>query len=200
MLGAKGSSGYLKPSEVAKLLRVEPGTVRLWAQSGRLRASVTPGGHRRFDYRDVVDFARRNGLTLARPPSEELRVLIVDDDAEVRGLMQRMLTSVEPPVVTEAAADGFSAGQRLAQFAPDVIVLDLYMPGVDGFELCEALKADPQTAGIRIVAITGAQHNDAPARVLELGAETCLIKPFRRAKLLEAVGVTAAPRPETSSD
>ena len=57
---------FLKPKEVAALLQVEPGTVRLWTQDGRLRATTTPGGHRRFSYQDVEQFAREHNI--ASPP------------------------------------------------------------------------------------------------------------------------------------
>jgi excisionase family DNA binding protein len=191
-MAPRKSKTYLKPSEVAELLRVEPGTIRVWAQSGRLRATTTPGGHRRFAHRDVEAFARQHGLALATPEHGVLRVLIVDDDPQMRSLLQRMLASTATPVETETAHDGFSAGQRLAKFEPHAVVLDLFMPGVNGFELCKTLKADPATADIRVIAITGAADSETMARILELGAERCLAKPIARDQLLAAVGLEPA--------
>jgi excisionase family DNA binding protein len=178
----------LKPSQVAELLRVEPGTVRTWTQSGQLRATTTPGGHRRFAYRDVVAFARQHGLSLAVPEGDTVRVLIVDDDAQMRSMLGRMLAAVDR-IEVESAHDGFSAGRRLASFEPHVVLLDLFMPGLNGIELCRNLKADPATADIRIIAMTGAGDSAAVNEVLELGAERCLAKPMSRGDLLEAIGV-----------
>lgn len=181
---------YLKPSEVAELMRVEPGTVRTWVRSGALRATTTPGGHRRFAYRDVVEFARRHSLSLALPEDGAVRVLIVDDDPQVLALLERMLRStVASPIDIELAHDGFSAGQRLAEFQPHIILLDLFMPGVNGMELCGKLKSDPSTADIRIIAMTGGGDSQAVEEVLSLGAERCLSKPIARADLLGALGL-----------
>jgi excisionase family DNA binding protein len=179
---------YLKPSQVAELLRVEPGTIRNWALSGQLRAAATPGGHRRFAYRDVLVFARRHGLSLAVPEGRKLRVLIVDDDASVRTMLERTLGSVDELEV-ETAEDGFSAGRRITSFLPHVVLLDIVMPGLDGIEICRGLKADPATADIRIIAMTGAGNSEAAEDVLESGAEQCLAKPIARADLLAALGV-----------
>ncbi|MCH7982148.1 MAG: helix-turn-helix domain-containing protein [Proteobacteria bacterium] len=90
------SKPYLKPSEVAELLRVEPGTVRLWNQSGKLRGTTTAGGHRRFQYRDIEAFAREHGIDLASPEEGSLRILIVDDDKRVTRMIKRILATADP--------------------------------------------------------------------------------------------------------
>ncbi len=180
---------YLKPSEVAELLRVEAGTVRLWNQAGKLRGTTTIGGHRRFEYRDVEAFAREHNIELASPQEGTLRVLIVDDDKRVARVIKRMLATADPDVELEVSHDGFAAGQMVEKFEPHVMILDLIMPGVDGFQLCKSLKADPATKGIRIVAITGGTSSSAPAKIVKLGAEVCLPKPIVKADLLAAVGL-----------
>lgn len=179
---------YLKPSEVATLLRVEPGTVGHWARTGQLRSTRTPGGHRRFVYRDILDFARRHELSLAVPEGEAIRVLIVDDDEPVRSMLKRALASVDH-LETETVNDGFSAGRRMSTFLPHIVLLDLLMPGLNGVELCRALKADPATADVRIIAMTGAGDSTVVDEVLRLGAEQCLSKPISRSALLVAIGV-----------
>ncbi len=179
---------YLKPSEVATLLRVEPGTVGQWARAGQLRFTHTPGRHRRFLYRDVLDFARRHDLSLAVPEGETIRVLIVDDDAPVRTMLLRTLDSVDR-LETEAVNDGFSAGRRMSTFLPHVVLMDLFMPGLNGVELCRAIKSDPATVDVRIIAMTGAADSAVGDEVLRLGAEQCLSKPVTRPELLAAIGV-----------
>lgn len=183
----KKTKHYLKPSEAAELLRVEPGTIRVWAQSGRLRAMTTPGGHRRFAYNDLVAFAREHNMTLATPSDGSLRVLVVDDDAQIRELLRRMLESFGNTEV-QLAEDGFSAGRKLAGFRPQVILLDIFMPGINGLELCRSLKSDPSTADIRIIAMTGAADAEAVQLIVDCGAERCLSKPVGKHELLEALG------------
>lgn len=183
---------YLRPSEVAELLRVEPGTVRLWNQAGKLRGTTTAGGHRRFSYRDVEAFALEHGIELASPQEGTLRILIVDDEKPVTRMLKRVLAAADPELELETCHDGFTAGQLVEKFEPHVMILDLIMPGVDGFHLCKSLKADPATMGIRIIAITGDANPASAARIVKLGAEVCLPKPVSKADLLAAIGLPGA--------
>ena len=180
---------YLKPKEVATLLRVEPGTIRLWTQDGRLRATTTAGGHRRFSYHDVEMFAREYGIELPVQSGDSLRVLVVDDDKRVARMVKKMLLSEDPDMQIQIAHDGFSAGQAVEKFEPHIIILDLIMPGVDGYQLCKALKGDPATAGVRIIAITGDPNPTAARKIVKLGAELCLAKPLTKQVIMEAVGI-----------
>ena len=180
---------YLKPKEVAALLRVEPGTVRLWTQNGRLRATVTPGGHRRFSYNVVVKFAREHNIALSSVAGDALRVLVVDDDKRVARTIKNMLLSADSDTQIEVAHDGFSAGQTVEKFEPHIIILDLVMPGVDGFELCKTLKNDPATMDVRIIAITGDPNPAAAKKIVNLGAEVCLPKPIKKETLISTIGL-----------
>ena len=180
---------YLKPKEVAELLRVEPGTIRLWTQDGRLRATTTAGGHRRFSYHDVEMFAREHNIELPTQSGNALRVLVVDDDKRVARMVKNMLLAENPDLQIEIAHDGFAAGQAVEKFQPHVIILDLIMPGVDGFQLCKILKDDPATVGIRIIAITGDPDPKSARKIVRLGAELCLAKPLKKQSLLDAVGL-----------
>ncbi len=180
---------YLKPKDVAKLLRVEPGTVRLWTQDGRLRATATAGGHRRFSYHDVEMFAREHNIALPTRSGDALRVLIVDDDKRVARMVKNMLISTDAEIQIEIAHDGFSAGQTVEKFEPHVIILDLVMPGVDGYELCKTLRSDPATMDVRIIAITGDPSPSAAKKIVRLGAEVCLPKPLKKTELVSAVGL-----------
>ncbi len=185
---------YLKPKEVAGLLRVEPGTIRLWTQDGRLRATTTAGGHRRFSYHDVERFAREHAIELPTRSGDALRVLVVDDDKRVARMVRSMLIGEDPELQVEIAHDGFAAGQAVEKFQPHIIILDLIMPGVDGYQLCKTLKDDPATVGIRIIAITGDPDPKAARKIVRLGAEICLAKPLKKQLLLEAVGLSVAAR------
>lgn len=180
---------YLKPKDVAQLLRVEPGTIRLWTQDGRLRATTTPGGHRRFSYHDVEMFAREHDIALPTQAGDVLRILVVDDDKRVARMLKKMLLAEDPDLQIETAHDGFSAGQAVEKFEPHVMILDLIMPGVDGYQLCKSLKDDPATVGVRIIAITGDPDPTAARKIVKLGAELCLAKPIKKRTLLDAVGI-----------
>lgn len=180
---------YLTPTEAAALLMVAPVTLRAWAAKGLLRAQTTAGGHRRFLRRDLERFARDRGLRLSDniPDSSELRVLIVDDDRLFADFLVEFLGGRGAEAV--AVYDGFAAGRRVESFAPDVVLLDLMMPGMNGVEVCRQLKGEKATRHIRVVAMTGYVDGEEKDAVLRAGAELCLAKPLDYEALLQTVGL-----------
>lgn len=176
-------------NEVAKMLMVSPVTVRQWTQKGELKAESTPGGHRRFLHHDVERFARERGLTLLLLDDDTLRILIVDDDKQLTRYLVEFL-SEHLNVVTEVAQNGFEAGQKVQKFKPDVVLLDLMMPGMSGIEVCRQLKSEPATKAIRVIAMTGVDSDENINGVLSAGAEACLKKPLDIHDLRETVGLT----------
>lgn len=177
---------YLTPAEVAEWLMVSPITVRQWADKGWLAALTTPGGHRRFA-RDAVEiFARERRLRFNRPASAA-RILVVDDDTQLAGYLHELLhTSLENCAV-EIARNGFEAGQKVQTFRPGLILLDLMMPGMDGFEVCVHLRTTPATQNIRIIAMTGFATAEYTSRIIAAGAESCFTKPLDAPALLAAI-------------
>jgi excisionase family DNA binding protein len=181
---------HLTPNEVAKLLMVNPVTVRQWAARGLLRSMATPGGHRRFLLSDVEEFARSRGSAPRRnAEGRPERVLIVDDDRQISGLVADLIRARAPEVDLEVANDGFEAGAKVESFRPHALVLDLMMPGMDGFEVCRRLRARQTLDHIRIVAMTGAHSDENVSRILKAGANACLAKPFDSDELLAALGL-----------
>ena len=179
----------LTPAEVAALLHVSPVTVRTWASRGELEAIVTPGGHRRFSRAAVERFAAARGFAISFPDRGPLRVLVVDDDAMLAGLLDEVLR--DAGAVTELAADGFAAGLALLRFKPAVVLLDLMMPGLDGFAVCTRIKADAATRDMRVIAMTGYPTVENIERICAAGAERCLAKPFDLDALIALLGLTS---------
>ena len=179
---------YLTPNEVAALLMVAPGTVRVWSEKGVLRAQTTVGGHRRYVREDVERFMRERHAGREGGP---LRVLIVDDDAAVVRYLAAWLGGLDGMVVA-TAGDGFAAGRQIDAFKPDVVLLDLMMPGLDGFGVCRMIKGDAVTRQIRVLAITGEPNAANVASILAAGAEVCLAKPIDEEALLAAIRAPGA--------
>ena len=191
---------HLTPNEVAELLMVNPVTVRQWAARGLLRSLTTPGGHRRFLLGDVEEFARSRGATpVARHSGRPDRVLIVDDDPNLGRFIAEIIQERDDPVETEIAHDGFEAGAMVESFRPHALVLDLMMPGMDGFEVCRRLRARPTLNHIRIVAVTGFPSTENVDRILAAGADACLSKPLDAEKLLAELGLTTRKTTETAA-
>lgn len=174
-MASNDNKPYLTPSEAAKLLMVSPITVRAWAQKGLLPSEATPGGHRRFLRENVEQFSKQ---CKSIPPRNDLRVLIVDDDKQVAGFLVEWLSGLDDPFIVSTATDGFETGRKVHTFEPDIILLDLMMPDLDGFAVCRQIKADPDTSDIRVIAMTGHPNPENEQRILEAGAEICISKPL----------------------
>jgi excisionase family DNA binding protein len=168
--------------EAAKLCHVSPLSIINWVNAGRLPAFRTPGGHRRIRRDDLARFMRENGIPLPedlRDGSGRPRVLVVDDEASIREVIAASLASrATQPYEVMTAADGFEAGRLVATFRPDVVLLDLRMPGLDGFHVCRTIKADPETSSTIVIALTGYHTPETEARIVECGAVRCLAKPI----------------------
>lgn len=178
-------SVFLTPDEAAKRLGVSPITLRKWAGKGLIQARTTPGGHRRYPLSEVTKLLQSQNS----PASSPTRIMIVDDDPVVSGVLQEFLSNLATPLTVTIANDGFEAGRKLFTFMPDIIVLDLIMPGLDGFEVCRRVKNDPKTAKIRMIAMTGYPTQENIKRILSEGAEACLAKPIDSAELLAALNL-----------
>ena len=112
-----------------------------------------------------------------------MRLLLVDDDAGLRELLRTTFEDVD--VSVDEAESAAEAEERIGSARPDVIVLDVGMPGMDGLAFCRALKSDPPTADIPIVLLTGLDDVEEVAGAA--GADALLLKPFRPLELLGVV-------------
>ncbi len=113
------------------------------------------------------------------------RVLLAEDEPLIAQMTVDMLTML--PLEVTMAQDGHEALRQAQAIQPDLILLDAMMPGLDGFEVAEALKADPATQDIPIIFITARSRDEDKVRGLELGADDYLIKPIKREELLARV-------------
>jgi CheY-like chemotaxis protein len=113
-------------------------------------------------------------------------ILIVDDESPFRRMVRLMLATV--PYTLLEAADGTTGLQMAQQARPDLMLLDVNLPGLDGWEVLRALQADPATAGIKVVIVSAnGDADEASARAA--GAVGLLRKPFRMQALREYVGL-----------
>jgi len=176
--------------EAAKLCHVSPLSIINWVNAGRLPAFRTPGGHRRIRREDLGRFMRENGIPLPeelRDGSGRSRVLVVDDEANIRDVIAESLSHRSNAYEVMTAADGFEAGRLVATFRPDVVLLDLRMPGLDGFQVCRTIKADPETASTLVIAMTGYHTHETESRIVECGAIRCLAKPIEPSAVATAI-------------
>jgi CheY-like chemotaxis protein len=127
-------------------------------------------------------------MQLADGIDRKTRLLVVEDDVQLVDYLSALFSDFADRLEIRCALDGFEAGRLTESWRPDIMLLDLMLPGIDGFELCARIKRDPATAAIRVVAMTGYPTPENVRRMIEVGAEHCLAKPFRRIELLDALG------------
>ena len=137
---------FFTTTEVARYCEVSNDGVLKWIKAGKLEAFATPGGHYRISVEDFREF-----LTLYAFPIQESffgtvedaphlkRVLVVDDEADQREILMRSLHKIDPSWLLDEAGDGYEAGIKIGMIRPDLVVLDLMMPHIDGLSLCRSI-------------------------------------------------------------
>lgn len=179
----------LSTTRVAAMLGVSAQTIANWIDQGQLRAGRTPGGHRRVDSQDLLAFLAARGLAV---PDELVdrrhTVLVVEDDPQVGPWLVLRLTTARPDLRVLLAQDGFRAGELVFSERPDTMLLDIYLPGLDGFEVCRRLKARAETRETTVIAMSANNTPDVRETILAAGAEAFLPKPVDFARLLTLLG------------
>jgi len=170
--------------EAADRLGVSLRTVQLWAEAGLLRAWKTPGGHRRILLASVDELLRRRtGETSRRAPSGNYQVLIVEDEPDFRHLFELHLRSWGLPIDLQCVPSGFDALLQIGASRPDLLITDLRMPGIDGFEMLRALRASGEISDLEIIVVTALTEHTINERGGLPPGVTVLHKPLRFADL-----------------
>jgi CheY-like chemotaxis protein len=188
---SKRSKGLLKISEVAQEAGVLTSTVRYYTDIGLLTvSSETPGGHRLYE-RDAtlsaikkIQFLNQQGKTMEEIKNElttatvQKKLLVIDDEPEVGNLIIDLVQSHFNNIEVRVVRDGFSAGRVLSEYLPDLIILDLMLPGVNGFAVCQQIRATEHLSRVKILAVTGYDSPDNKQKILSCGADDYLAKPM----------------------
>lgn len=123
------------------------------------------------------------GATESKP--EKSRILIADDNQPNVELLEAYLAGLD--VDTEIAVDGQDTLNKVASFKPHLILLDIMMPKLSGFEVCKKLKSEPATRGIMILMVTALNELGDIERAVQAGTDDFLSKPVNKAELLKRV-------------
>lgn len=126
-------------------------------------------------------------LPLSKAPSAAPRVLVVDDDRASADIAVLLLEELGHEA--RAAYDGTSAIAAAQAWRPDVVLVDLRLPGVDGFEVARAIRSDPQTSAARLVALTGMSDDESKVAALRAGFDAHVVKGLALSEMMEVLSV-----------
>lgn len=171
----------LTTHDLSRHLKVDLTTVINWCEQGKIKAYKTPGGHRRVQPNDFLHFLEVYHLPVPKEfefGEGDVRVLVVDDEDQIRRLISKAFKRCLPEARIFEARDGFEAGKLLLDSLPQLVVLDLMLPGVDGFRVCANIRADERFKDTKVLAITGQSTFENKERILKAGADDFLPKPF----------------------
>lgn len=170
----------LTVSQASKYCKVSPKTIINWIDAGHLKAYKTVGGHRRIKKEDLDQFLKEKGMPIPEEAKAEERkkILVVDDDKIIVETIVQALEEDEYGYEMISASDGFEAGLQVNHFKPDLLILDIMMPDINGYEVCQKLKSAPETKDIKIIVLSAYLDDDAFTKMKEYGADACFSKPL----------------------
>ena len=161
------SDDYCGTSYAARLLGLSVATVQSLVEKGEIEAWKTLGGHRRIALRSIHEYLEKNSRqppAARTDPHNRLRVLLVEDDEVTRELYQLEFESWNLPVDCTWMSSAMEALMDIASMRPDLLITDLSMPGVDGFEMLKALKRNVELADMQVIVISGLPRHAFEAR------------------------------------
>ena len=152
---------YLTSRQAAERLGVAVSTIQQWTNNGLLQAWVTEGGHRRITFSSVEEMLKRkNVVTDGVGHRQQMSVVVVDDDPQQLRMYEKFFNAWEINAELITATDGYEGMIKIGSSLPDVIITDLMMPKVDGFEMIKAMKKIPELNDCLMIAVTGLREEE----------------------------------------
>ena len=173
--------------EAAKICKVSQQTIIRCFDSGQLRGFRVPGSRFRRIPRDILyRFMKENGIPTDALESGRRKALIVDDDEELVELIRDALEA-DGRFEIRVANNGFDAGMMVREYHPDVIVLDVMLPDINGKEVCQRVRGDNALDDVKIICISGMVEQDKIEDLKNNGANDFMQKPFEVENLIERI-------------
>jgi len=154
---------YYTTIQTAKMLGVSVRTIQLWVENGTLEAWKTAGGHRRIVAQSVNDYQRRQ-QTGNSGTSDAKQVLIVEDNPTVCKFYEAAIKSWQLPIEVIVKQDGFEGLIEIGRSVPDLLIADIYMPGMDGLQMIRSLYKSEQLSSEKIIVISGLSQESIAER------------------------------------
>ncbi|HET6425309.1 MAG TPA: response regulator [Planctomycetaceae bacterium] len=171
--------------EAAKICKVSQQTIIRCFDSGQLKGFRVPGSRFRRIPRDVLyKFMKENGIPTDALESGRRKALVVDDDEELVELIRDALEA-DGRFEVRVANNGFDAGMMVKEYRPDILVLDVMLPDINGKEVCQRVRMDSALDDTKIICISGMVEADKIQELKDAGANEFVQKPFEIETLME---------------
>ncbi len=171
--------------EAAKICKVSQQTIIRCFDNGTLKGFRVPGSRfRRIPRDQLFSFMKDNGIPTDSLESGKRKVLIVDDDEELVELLSDVFER-DGRFDIRTANNGFDAGMLVKEFRPDLVVLDVMLPDINGKEVCQRVRSDSSLEAVQILCISGMVEQDKVADLKAAGANDFMQKPFEVEALLD---------------
>jgi excisionase family DNA binding protein len=171
--------------EAAKICKVSQQTIIRCFDSGQLKGFRVPGSRfRRIPRDQLYNFMRDNGIPTDALESGKRKILLVDDDVELVELINDVLAK-DGRFEVRIANNGFDAGMMVKEYHPELIVLDIMLPDINGKEVCQRVRGDSTMDDVKIICISGMVEEDKIADLKASGANDFMQKPFEVEQLIE---------------
>ena len=173
--------------QASKYCKVSPKTIINWIDAGHIEAYRTVGGHRRIKKSHLESFMWKQGIPIPEEGSHERkRILIVDDDPIiVETIVQALEEEYDYDIIS--ASDGFEAGLQVNHFRPHLVILDIMMPDIKGYDVCKKIKSNRDTKDTKIIVLSAYLDDEKFKKMKEYGADLCFSKPLPLPQLKEEV-------------
>lgn len=173
--------------EAARICKVSQQTIIRCFDSGQLKGFRVPNSRFRRIPREMLHkFMKDNGIPTDALESGKREILLVDDDTDLVDVLYSALRE-DGRFEVRVANNGFDAGMMVKEFRPDLIVLDVMLPDINGREVCQRVRNDSQLEEVKIICISGMVEADKIDELKESGADDFLQKPFETDELIDRV-------------
>lgn len=185
--------------EAAKVCKVSQQTIIRCFDNGQLKGFRVPGSKfRRIPRESLYKFMKDNGIPTDALESGKRKVLLVDDDVDVIELLSKALDE-DGRFEYKVAANGFDAGMMVKEYRPDLIILDVMLPDINGKEVCLRVRQDASLEEVRVICISGLVEEEKIAELKLAGADEFVHKPFDVDVLIEKMCIQLEMEPATAA-
>lgn len=173
--------------EAAKICKVSQQTIIRCFDTGQLKGFRVPGSRfRRIPRDQLFLFMRENGIPTDALESGKRKILLVDDDVDIVSLIEDVLNR-DGRFEVRSVNNGFDAGMMVKEYHPDLIVLDIMLPDINGKEVCQRVRSNKSMDDVRIICISGMVEENRIKDLIDSGANDFMQKPFDVDRLLEKI-------------